>query len=69
MNVLRIINEPTAAAIAYGLDKKVTGDAMSSSSILEEEPLLVILILAEKISTIALSTTSPKNSSVKTKKV
>merc|ERR1712071_606022 len=23
MNVLRIINEPTAAAIAYGLDKKV----------------------------------------------
>ena len=22
MNVLRIINEPTAAAIAYGLDKK-----------------------------------------------
>jgi heat shock protein 1/8 len=24
MNVLRIINEPTAAAIAYGLDKKVT---------------------------------------------
>merc|ERR1719290_726444 len=26
MNVLRIINEPTAAAIAYGLDKKVTGE-------------------------------------------
>nr|AGM20720.1 heat shock cognate protein 70 [Apolygus lucorum] len=25
LNVLRIINEPTAAAIAYGLDKKVTG--------------------------------------------
>ena len=25
MNVLRIINEPTAAAIAYGLDKKVVG--------------------------------------------
>merc|ERR1712141_562779 len=24
MNVLRIINEPTAAAIAYGLDKKDT---------------------------------------------
>lgn len=23
LNVLRIINEPTAAAIAYGLDKKV----------------------------------------------
>ena len=26
MNVLRIINEPTAAAIAYGLDKKGTAD-------------------------------------------
>jgi molecular chaperone DnaK (HSP70) len=26
MNVPRIINEPTAAAIAYGLDKKVTGE-------------------------------------------
>ncbi|KIK21341.1 hypothetical protein PISMIDRAFT_542522 [Pisolithus microcarpus 441] len=26
LNVLRIINEPTAAAVAYGLDKKVTGE-------------------------------------------
>ena len=26
MNVLRIINEPTAAAIAYGLDKKTNGE-------------------------------------------
>jgi len=26
LNVLRIINEPTAAAIAYGLDKKVVGE-------------------------------------------
>ncbi|KAI6005502.1 heat shock protein HSS1 [Pisolithus albus] len=26
LNVLRIINEPTAAAIVYGLDKKVTGE-------------------------------------------
>ncbi|KAL1698194.1 heat shock protein 70 family [Schizophyllum commune] len=26
LNVLRIIDEPTAAAIAYGLDKKVTGE-------------------------------------------
>lgn len=26
MNVLRIINEPTAAAIAYGLDKKGQGE-------------------------------------------
>ncbi|KAJ7540208.1 hypothetical protein O6H91_10G005300 [Diphasiastrum complanatum] len=27
LNVIRIINEPTAAAIAYGLDKKVSGAA------------------------------------------
>jgi molecular chaperone DnaK (HSP70) len=26
LNVLRIINEPTATAIAYSLDKKVTGE-------------------------------------------
>merc|ERR1711908_198134 len=26
LNVLRIINEPTAAAIAYGLDKKSSGE-------------------------------------------
>ena len=26
MNGLYIINEPTAAAIAYGLDKKVSGE-------------------------------------------
>ncbi|KAK6992559.1 Serine/threonine-protein phosphatase 2A 56 kDa regulatory subunit [Favolaschia claudopus] len=26
LNILRIINEPTAAAIAYGLNKKVTGE-------------------------------------------
>ena len=26
LNVLRIINEPTAAAIAYGLDKKASGE-------------------------------------------
>ena len=26
MNVLRIINEPTTAAIAYGIDKKVVGE-------------------------------------------
>lgn len=30
LNVLRIINEPTAAAIAYGLDKKVTADSTAS---------------------------------------
>jgi L1 cell adhesion molecule like protein len=26
LNVLRIINEPTAAAIAYGLDKQTSGE-------------------------------------------
>lgn len=26
LNVLRVINEPTAAAIAYGLDKKLEGE-------------------------------------------
>jgi molecular chaperone DnaK (HSP70) len=26
LDVLRIINEPTAAAIAYGMDKKVKGE-------------------------------------------
>jgi L1 cell adhesion molecule like protein len=26
LNVLRIINEPTAAAIAYGLDKRTSGE-------------------------------------------
>ena len=26
LNVLRIINEPTAAALAYGLDKKSNGE-------------------------------------------
>lgn len=26
LNVMRIINEPTAAALAYGLDKKMSGD-------------------------------------------
>lgn len=26
LNVLRIINEPTAAALAYGLDKKMKGE-------------------------------------------
>jgi len=30
LNIMRIINEPTAAAIAYGLDKKKTGDKESN---------------------------------------
>jgi len=34
LNVLRIINEPTAAAIAYGLDKKGKGEASGELNIL-----------------------------------
>ncbi|XP_022643827.1 heat shock-related 70 kDa protein 2-like [Varroa destructor] len=34
LNVLRIINEPTAAAIAYGLDKKVAGTAKGEKNVL-----------------------------------
>merc|ERR1712078_650759 len=30
LNIMRIINEPTAAAIAYGLDKKRSGDKESN---------------------------------------
>ena len=30
LNVMRIINEPTAAAIAYGLDKKTGGEKLTS---------------------------------------
>ena len=32
LNILRIINEPTAAAIAYGLDKKSAQSGTSCSS-------------------------------------
>jgi heat shock 70kDa protein 1/2/6/8 len=31
IEVLRIINEPTAAAIAYGLDKKASGEHASTA--------------------------------------
>ncbi|EIE19893.1 heat shock protein 70 [Coccomyxa subellipsoidea C-169] len=34
LDVLRIINEPTAAAIAYGLDKKETGDKVKDRQVL-----------------------------------
>lgn len=33
LNVLRIINEPTAAAIAYGLDKKVNKTLAPNSNL------------------------------------
>lgn len=35
LNVLRIINEPTAAAIAYGLDKKVGNQSVSFAWLIE----------------------------------
>ena len=34
LDVLRIINEPTAAAIAYGLDKKASGQTKRERSVL-----------------------------------
>ena len=34
LEVLRIINEPTAAAIAYGLDKKTKGAKHSEHNVL-----------------------------------
>lgn len=34
LNVLRIINEPTAAAIAYGLDKKVSSSQVNYNNII-----------------------------------
>eukprot|EP00775_Hariotina_reticulata_P011672 gene11672-11815_t len=34
LEVLRIINEPTAAAIAYGLDKKASGGSMKERNVL-----------------------------------
>ncbi|XP_074270398.1 heat shock 70 kDa protein 18-like [Silene latifolia] len=34
LNALRIINEPTAAAIAYGLDKKLTGFDVGTKNVL-----------------------------------
>ena len=34
MEILRIINEPTAAAIAYGLDKKTAGESAGERNVL-----------------------------------
>ena len=34
LDVLRIINEPTAAAIAYGLDKKAAGETRRERNVL-----------------------------------
>ncbi|KAJ6851327.1 heat shock cognate 70 kDa protein 2-like [Iris pallida] len=48
---MRIINEPTAAAIAYGLDKKATsvGGRMFSSLILVAARLMSLLTIEEGI--------------------
>ena len=43
LNVMRIINEPTAAAIAYGLDKKAT-------SVGEKNVLFLTLVVAPLMS-------------------
>ena len=50
MNALGIINEPTAAAIAYYLDKRVQGEhATSASSISAEELSMTLLTIEEGI--------------------
>ncbi|PPR80804.1 hypothetical protein GOBAR_AA39915 [Gossypium barbadense] len=50
LNVLRIINEPTAAAIAYGLDKKASRSGEKNKGSLKLKPPPVILISAARIS-------------------
>jgi molecular chaperone DnaK (HSP70) len=49
MNVLRIINEPTAAAIAYGLDKKVAGERNVLIFDLVEELLMYRSLLLRRV--------------------
>ena len=49
MNVLRIINEPTAAAIAYGLDKKVAGERNMLIFDLVEELLMYRSLLLRRV--------------------
>merc|ERR1719203_2358885 len=41
LNVMRIVNEPTAAAIAYGLDQKSTKEGKKSRSESDETNILV----------------------------
>lgn len=43
LNVLRIINEPTAAAIAYGLDKKVTTD--STATLSRDSTFFIVIVV------------------------
>ena len=51
LNVLRIINEPTAAAIAYGLDKKV-GHGLGRFPIAGSVYFLTTLLLGKTFSTL-----------------
>ncbi|KAJ0101646.1 hypothetical protein Patl1_06342 [Pistacia atlantica] len=50
LNVMRIINEPTAAAIAYGLDKKTSSAGESNVLILI---WVVVLLMCMSLLTIA----------------
>ncbi|CAK9054526.1 Heat shock 70 kDa protein (HSP70) (74.3 kDa protein) (Cytoplasmic antigen) [Durusdinium trenchii] len=49
MNVLRIINEPTAAAIAYGLDKKGTGERNVLSLAEVDFPVVFVIVSINRI--------------------
>ena len=49
LEVLRIINEPTAAALAYGLDKRML--ILSQFTIWAEEHLIFLFLSWEKEST------------------
>jgi len=79
LNVLRIINEPTAAALAYGLDKKTSETYWSSTLVAvrlmcrslkwvkassKSKPRRVTLTWAVMTSTSAWSTGSPKSFAV-----
>ncbi|XP_060178442.1 heat shock 70 kDa protein 4-like [Lycium barbarum] len=51
LNVMRIINEPTAAAIAYGLDKKATSVDEKNVLIFDLGPLKILPSLARQKTT------------------
>ena len=58
LNVMRIINEPTAAAIAYGLDKKATSQGEKNVLIFDLvsmllRPLLYFQICSPHCSSLA----------------
>ena len=48
MNILHIINKPTAATIAYSLDKKVVGECNILIFYLEEGPFNVSILTIEE---------------------